>query len=348
MHPIIEEDIKSIVSEIRKDIFQLEGKNILITGASGMLPSYLVHTVIYLNAHLFKKPAQLYLVIRNNLKFGKNKNIHYVKMDISKKSPKIKNIHYVIHAASKAAPKLYRDNKIDTLNTNILGLYNLLSICNKNLKSFLFFSSGEIYGNPSENINVDENYKGITDHLNERSCYVEGKKAAETICMNYFWEKNLPVKIVRIFHTFGPGLNLNDGRVFSDFINFGLENKNITIKGCPNMKRALLYVGDATIMFLKILLSDKNGEVYNIGSDKNIVSVNKFAEIVCKCFNKHYKNKIRVIIDNKNTMEYYKNAVKIIKPNIDKFIKDFNYKPNTGIEKAVMNTITYYLSSSED
>lgn len=345
---IIKKDVEKIVEETKECLFKLEGKKILVTGASGMLASYIVYTIIYANEKLFKKPAHLYLITRHSSKFGSDKNIEYINLDISKSIPNIKNPDYIIHAASKAAPKLYKDNKLDTLNTNILGLYNLLSICNKNLKSFLFFSSAEIYGDPYENINVDENYKGITDHLNMRSCYIEGKRAAETICMNYFWEKNLPVKIVRIFHTFGPGLNLSDGRVFSDFINFGLENKNITIKGDPTMKRALLYIGDATIMFLKILLSDKSGEVYNVGSNKNIVSVNKFAEIVCRCFNKHYKNKIRVIIDNKNTMEYYKNAVKVIKPNIGKFIKDFNYKPNTGIEKAVMNTIKYYLSSSED
>ncbi|MCL4418388.1 MAG: NAD-dependent epimerase/dehydratase family protein [Actinobacteria bacterium] len=344
---ILKKDIEKIIKETKDILPKLEGKKILITGASGMLASYIVYSIIYANEKLFKKPAHLYLLTRHCSKFGSNKNIDYLNLDISKSIPNIKDLDYIIHAASKAAPKLYRNNKIDTLNTNILGLYNLLSICNKNLKSFLFFSSAEIYGNPSENINVGENYKGITDHLNERSCYVEGKRAAETICMNYFWERNIPVKVVRIFHTFGPGLNLNDGRIFSDFINFGLENKNITVKGDPNMKRALLYVGDATVMFLKIFLSDKNGEVYNIGSDKNIVSVYNFAKIVCKCFNKHYKNKIKVIIDNKNTTEYYKNAVKVIKPNINKFIKDFNYKPNTGIEKAVMNTIEYYLSFSE-
>lgn len=342
MHPIIEEDIKNVIPEIKNNIHRLEGRNILITGASGMLASYLVYTLIYLNAHIFKKPAQLYLVIRKNQKFGKNKNIHYVKVDISKKSPKIKNIHYVIHAASKAAPKLYTDNMVDTLNTNILGLYNILKICDKNLKSMLFFSAGEIYGTTDGKEAVDEKYIGLTDHLNKRSCYVEAKRASETICMNYFWERNLPVKIVRIFHTFGPGLNLNDGRVFSDFIKFGLEKKDICIMGDKNLRRAFLYIKDATIMFLKILLSGRNGEVYNIASDQNIISVNTLAQMVCKSFNKRYKKKLKVVENNKN-VAYYKHAAKAIIPNINKFKKDFSYTPSTDIEEIVSRTIDFYL-----
>jgi len=342
MHPIIEEDIKNIISEIQNDIHKLEGRNILITGASGMLPSYLVYTLIYLNKHLFKKPVKLYLMIRNNKKFGRDKNVHYVKTDISKKSPKIKNIHYVIHAASKAAPKLYIDNMIDTLNTNILGLYNILKICDKNLKSMLFFSAGEIYGTTDGIDPVDEKYIGPTDHLNKRSCYVEAKRACETICMNYFWEQNLPVKIVRIFHTFGPGLNLNDGRVFSDFVKFGLEKKDICILGDKNLRRAFLYIKDATIMFLKILLSDKNGEVYNISSDQNIISVNTLAKIVCKSFNKRYAKKLKVVEHNKK-IDYYKHAAKAIIPNVNKFKRDFLYVPSTNIEEMVSRTIDFYL-----
>src|SRR3989344_2856452 len=238
--------------------------------------------------------------------------------DISKKSPKIKNIHYVIHAASKAAPKLYIDNMIDTLNTNILGLYNILKICDKNLKSMLFFSAGEIYGTTDGIDPVDEKYIGPTDHLNKRSCYVEAKRACETICMNYFWEQNLPVKIVRIFHTFGPGLNLNDGRVFSDFVKFGLEKKDICILG------------------------DKNGEVYNISSDQNIISVNTLAKIVCKSFNKRYAKKLKVVEHNKK-IDYYKHAAKAIIPNVNKFKRDFLYVPSTNIEEMVSRTIDFYL-----
>src|SRR3989344_7298961 len=196
LNHIIQEDCKSVAGELGKDIYKLEGANILITGAFGMLASYLVYLLMYANENIFKKPAQLYLVTRSKKKkFGSNKNLHYLSLDITKEKPSVTNMHYIIHAASKAAPKLYEENMIDTLNSNILGLYNLLAICNKNTRSFLFFSSAEIYGSVGKA--VDEGYIGTVDHLSPRSCYVEAKKVCETICMNYFREKNIPVKIVR-------------------------------------------------------------------------------------------------------------------------------------------------------
>lgn len=345
IHPIIENDIKFILKDVGRAISQLEGKKILITGASGMLASYLVYTLLYANTHLFHRPAKLYLVIRRGGEpFGKNQNIHYLNIDIAKQSLKEKGFHYIIHAASKAAPKLYMEEMIDTLNSNILGLYNILKICDKNLKSLLYISSGEVYGTPKNNEPIDETYVGIIDHLNKRSCYVEGKRASETICMNYFWEMKIPVKIARLFHTFGPGLNLNDGRVFSDFIKFGLERKDIAILGDKDIKRPLLYIGDATTMLFKLLLSNQNGLIFNVANERNVISIKKFAQIVCNYFNQKYDKKIGVVIDDKKTISYYKYAIKTIKPNIDKFKKFFSYEPKTDVTEAVKKTIDYYLS----
>lgn len=341
--PIIKEDILQILHELKDSISLLEDKNILITGGTGMLGSYIVYTLIEANEQILKKPATLYIVTRRQKKpFGDNRNIHYLNIDIAKEIPQGKNIHYIIHAASKAAPKFYMVDRIDTINTNILGLYHLLQTTDKHLKSFLYFSSCDIYGEPTNSRPIKEDFIGQIDHLNTRSCYAEAKRACETICMNYFRERRLPVKIARIFHTFGPGLNLNDGRSFSDFISFGLEGNNIQILGDKNKKRAMLYVKDAAIMFLKLLLSKKEGEVYNIGSDKNIVSIGEFAEIVCSAFNNRLKEKIKVVL-NKDGVGYYKGAVKAIRPDIYKFKNDFNYTPTTGIEEAVSRTIDHYL-----
>lgn len=345
--PIITQDIEIICKELGNDLYQCEGKNILITGASGMLASYLVFTLLHANARLFNKPAQIYLITRSGKeKFGRNKNIHYLAVDIVKEKPQVKNIHYIIHAASKAAPKLYKNSKIDTLNTNILGLYNVLSLCTAKTKSFLFFSSAEIYGSPKGDKPISEDYVGMTDHLNDRSCYVEGKRAGETICMNYFWEKKLPIKIARIFHTFGPGLNLDDGRVFSDFIRMGQERKDILIQGDPTLQRSMLYVADAAIMFFKILLSDKNGEVYNVGSEKNNVSIKKFADIVRDEFNHVSEKKIHVVIKKDLKNLYFKYAVATIRPSLRKFKREFGYVPKTSVKHIVENTITYLLQTS--
>lgn len=344
MNKVIEEDVKEIISVIGNKIDILENKNVLITGASGMLAGYLIHALIYANKFLLQNPAKLYLITRNKGNvFGKEKNVYLINADIAKKIPNVPFPDFIVHAASKAAPKIYINNKIDTLNTNILGLYNLLGLVTKKLQSFLYLSSGEVYGNPPSEEKINEEYVGRVDNLNEKSCYAEGKRAGETICMNYFWERGLPVKIARIFHTFGPGLNLDDGRIFSDFIKNGLEKKNISIEGTRTIERSFLYLKDATIMFLFLLLSDRNGKVYNIANDKNIVSVEKFANIVCNEFNNCYQKKLLVKIIKNRKNAYYSHAIRSQMPDISKFMEEFGYNPRTSVKEAVSRTIAYYL-----
>lgn len=337
---IIKEDILSVIFELGKDFYKFEGKNIFVTGASGMLASYLVYVLIYANKNLFKKPCELYLLMRKESdKFGEEKFIHYIYGDISESKSKIKEkINYIVHAASKAAPKMYLDNMVDTLNTNIKGLYNVLELVSKETKSILYFSSGEVYGQVDTDQKINENYIGRVDHLGKRSCYAEGKRAGETICMNYFWEKKFPIKIARIFHTFGPGLNLNDGRVFSDFIKMGLEGQNIEIRGNKNFERPFLYIKDATVMFFLLLLSSKNGEVYNISNNKEIHMVGEVAELVVEIINKYKKLDIRVV-ENKINNAYMKDAMKSINPDITKFVKEFKYVPKTSLREALERTI---------
>jgi len=161
--------------------------------------------------------------------------------------------------------------------------------------------------------------------------------------MNYFREKKFPIKIARIFHTFGPGLNLNDGRVFSDFINDGLQHRNITIKGNKNIKRAFLYIQDATIMFFLILLSSKNGEVYNVASDKNEVSVDRLAQTVRNEFNTYYEKKLQIEYQNTHT-KVYEHAPTTVIPDISKFTRAFHYVPLVSIENAIHKTVDYLLS----
>jgi nucleoside-diphosphate-sugar epimerase len=342
---IIEEDVRAIVKEVGESIHQLENKKILITGAGGMIGSYLVYALMYANKHILKNPATLYLVIRTKKEpFGKDAKIHYLHIDIAKETPSLRGVHYMVHAASKAAPKIYMVDRIDTMNANILGLYHLLEICDQQLKSFLYFSSCDVYGEPNTNQLIKEDYVGTTDHLSARSCYAEAKRACETICINYFWEKELPIKIARIFHTFGPGLDLYDGRSFSDFTRFGLEKKDITIKGDSKKKRTYLYVKDTAIMLLKLLLSGENGHIYNIGNKNNLVSIGGFANLFKEAFNKRYKREIHVVEDVKGNISYYQGAVNAIRPDMHKFKRDFNYEPKTGIKEAVERTVEHYLS----
>jgi len=342
---IIKEDIDEIISLIKEDCKKLRNSRILVTGASGMLAKYIVLTLIKLNEKVLKNSLTIYLLSRTDCSplFGSNKNIKYLIQDVSEPLPKIKNLNYIIHAASKAAPKNYLANKTDTLRANILGLFNVLNLVSKNIKGILYFSSGEIYGVINPNKKIKEDQISITDHLSERSSYIESKKICESICINYYKEKKYPINIVRLFHTFGPGLNMNDGRVFSDFIKNAIDKKPINIKGNPNLKRPLLYIKDATIMFFKILLANKFGEIYNVANPKNLITVRKMAQHSSESINKLKGLKIPVIF-SKTNIKYYKSIMNKVNPDINKFIKEFKYTPRTTAKEAFFRTISSYLS----
>jgi len=340
---IVKEDIEEIVSIIKNDSKKLKNSRILITGANGMLAKYMALTLIELNKKILKNSLTLHLLSRTNCTatFEKSRNIKYIIQDVSSPLPNIKKLDYIIHAASKAAPKNYLENKTDTMRANILGLFNILSLVDKDTKGILYFSSGEIYGIVDSGKKIKEDKVSTSNHLSERSSYVESKKICESICINYYKEKKYPINIVRLFHTFGPGLNIGDGRVFSDFIKNAIDGKPIDIKGDPEIKRPLLYIKDATIMFFKILLSDKFGEIYNVGNPNNLVSVKEMAQYSSDSINKLKGLKIPVII-SKSNVKYYKDAAQRVNPDISKFIKKFKYTPSTSAKNAFFRTISSY------
>lgn len=339
LHPVVQNDLEYISRHATHDLAALEGKNMLITGASGMLARYLVQTFVYANRHLLSKPAHLFLVTRHQPKTtNEHPWLHTLVQDVSQPIP-VKNMHYIVHAASQAAPKIYAQRKMDTINANILGLYHALHTVGKNPQGIVFFSSAEVYGNQTGHAPLDEKMTGCIDHLSPRSCYVEAKRMAETMCMNAFLEKHLPINIARIFHTFGPGMNLKDGRVFSDFFANGLRGENIEISGNVNLKRSFLYISDATIMFIKLLTGKKFGEVFNIANPKNTASVGEFAQLVCNAWNAHRKDRrLRVIIEKKDQTHFQGAALNTI-PTIAKFTKAFAFTPSVTLPKACDNTV---------
>ncbi|MFA6081587.1 MAG: NAD-dependent epimerase/dehydratase family protein [Patescibacteria group bacterium] len=340
---ILKEDIEEIISRIKVESKRLKNSRILVTGASGMLAKYIVFTLIELNKSILNNSLTIYLLSRHECSsiYGSDKNIKYLIQDVSEPLPNIKKLDFIIHAASKAAPKIYLANKIDTLKTNILGLFNILDLVTEDTKSILYFSSGEVYGLINSSGKIKEDKICYTDHLSDRSSYAEAKKTCETICMNYYNEKTFPINIVRLFHTFGPGLNIEDGRVFSDFIKDAIHGKDIVIKGDPDLVRPLLYIKDATIMFFKILLSKKSGEIYNIANPKNLITVKEMAKLTSEAVYQITKRKVSVVYTKENS-RHYKGAEKIVKPDIKKFIGEFKYIPNTTAKKAFLRTIASY------
>ena len=237
---ILNDDINSIISE---DLpwRELDGKTVIVTGANGFIPTYIVRVLIAL------KNTKVIAIVRNKnkaeTKFSDlldNPNFNIVVQDINFPFTINEKIDYIIHGASQASPKYYGVDPVGTLKTNSLGTAYLLDIGVKHqIKKFLFISSGEVYGQVDETVSeLIETYNGNIDCTNIRSCYGESKRMGENMCVCYSHQYGIPVNMVRLSHVYGWGFDLNDGRVIPDFVSNVINNQNIVLNSDGSAKRS--------------------------------------------------------------------------------------------------------------
>lgn len=283
---IIKEDIENITKDLGIVAHQLSGKTVLLSGGAGFLGKYFVWTIDYLNEHILKKPCKLIIIdnfiVSKRNSIIENENIKIIEHDISKPIKINENIDYIINAASIASPIFYHKFRTETIDVGFLGTKNMLEIAReKNIKSFLFFSSSEIYGDPDPKcIPTSEDYRGNVSCISSRACYDEPKRIGETLCVTYADKFNLPVKIVRPFNIFGPGMRLDDGRVIPAFVLSALKGENMPLHGHGKHTRTFCYISNAIKGFLQILLSDHNREVFNLGHDDQEIQMIHVAELI--------------------------------------------------------------------
>ncbi|MDP3966121.1 MAG: NAD-dependent epimerase/dehydratase family protein [archaeon] len=299
-HKIISEDLEEISNEIRDISHKLNGETIFIAGGAGFLGKYLVSTLDYLNKNSLEKPCKV--IVADNFitglerKIEENENISVIKQDISKEFILEGDVDYIIHAASLASPKFYNKFRLETINAGFLGTRNLLEIAKeKNVKNFLFFSSSEVYGDPdSKFIPTPEEYRGNVSCNGPRSCYDEPKRIGETLCVNYGDIHNIPIKIVRPFNVYGPGMRLDDGRVIPNFVSSAINGEKITMYGDGDQTRTFCYISDATSGWIKALLSSESERIFNIGNDDQEIKM------------KHLGDLVLGLVGNKNSSVEYK------------------------------------------
>ena len=270
MNPIICEDVKSIINE-PVCWEKLKGKTILLTGASGMLGSYIMAVLVFLNRdHDFG--MQLYGLMRHPEKLDREvrEQICVIQQSVTEPIRTDVRFDYILHTASPASPLIMRHDPVGTIAANTLGAWYTLKLAQESgAEGYLFISSREIYGQPYENQELfTEDTYGFVDPLNPRSCYPEGKKAAETMCASYRAQYGLNTKIARLAHTFGPGMTIDDGRVQADFLRDVVNHRNIVLNSEGLAVRTYTYVRDAVSALFYILLNSPDDEmVYNISSE---------------------------------------------------------------------------------
>jgi nucleoside-diphosphate-sugar epimerase len=293
---VVDRDLEYITDTLRIEFDRMSGKRLLVVGGAGFLGYYLVQSVLRWNdKHASKSPIDL--TIYDNYVRGipawlsalaGNKNLTLVKQDISHPLPKdMPGFQFLVHAGSIASPVYYRKYPIETMDANVGGLRSLLDYCMQRRKSsapvegFLFFSSSEIYGDPTpEAIPTPEDYRGYVSCTGPRACYDESKRYGETLCVNFVQQHELPIKVVRPFNNYGPGLKITDHRVLPDFAREVFANRDIVMRSDGSPKRTFCYVADAAIGYYKALVVGRPGEAYNVGVEKPEISMAELAEKV--------------------------------------------------------------------
>lgn len=297
MNCIIKEDIENILSE-NISWEKLKNSTVLVTGFKGMIGSYITKTCLYLNdtqdyhIHVIglerdDRNVDPYILNHPAMEF--------VYQDVSQPLNVQKKVDWIVHAASPASPLIMKNDPVGTVAANALGTWNALQVAHQSqAQGFIFISSREIYGQPYDNQEqFYENTYGLVDPLEARSCYPEGKKCAETMCICYKEQYGLNTKIARLAHTYGPGMSIYDGRVQADFLKNALNKEDIIMKSTGAAIRTYTYIADAVSALFRILL-DSDDIVYNIGDSNNQVSIRELAETITQI---NPEDHLKVIMD---------------------------------------------------
>ena len=345
---IINEDIESIVSH-PLPWNKFENKNVLITGINGFIPSYLFYTLLYL---IDKKDMNIHIygLSRNKtqteIKYEwcmHMHHVHFIYQDVVDPINIDVKFDYVIHAASHASPKFYNTDPVGTILPNIISTYHLLQkAVSDKTERFLYFSSGEVYGE-TPNVPTKEDDFGKIDPFTVRACYSESKRAGETLCKSFHHQYGLETFVVRPFHTYGPGVDLNNGRVSSDFVKNILNKQDIEITSDGNATRAFCYLADATVGFFTVLLKGTSGQAYNIGNPNEEISIPNLAEKLIALF-PEFCLKVKGVVP-KSASDYLKSAINRNSPDISKAVK-LGWVPTTTIQEGFKKMVASYLQKS--
>ena len=303
--------------------------NILITGGAGFVCSHLADT-------LFHKKHDLILL--DNLLTGNkqnvehlldHKNVKFIKHDVQDHIDISEEIDFIFHFASAASPIAYQENPVNTLKAGSIGTINTLGLAKVKNADYLLASTSEIYGDP-EISPQSEDYWGNVNPNGERSMYDEAKRFAEAATATYSRTYNLQTKIVRIFNTYGPRMQLNDGRVVTNFIVQALNGKDLTVYGDGSQTRSFSYVQD-TVNGIVSLMESEHNDVFNIGNPTEI-TINELASKIIEITNSNSK------LINKDLPQ---DDPKQRKPDITKAKTMLNWEPKVKLEDGLTKTIEW-------
>lgn len=344
-NPIIIEDLEYIFRNLeKKEKFQ--GTSILITGCAGFLGYSIlqffstyaktlgIKRIIGLDNWIMGKPDWIIQLHKNTPELSLH-TFNIANGNI-KEIPEAADADFIIHMASIASPTFYRQYPIETMEANIWGLKQLLDFyMKKPIKGFLFFSSSEIYGDPTpDKIPTPEEYNGSVSCVGPRACYDESKRFGETLCYVYNNKHRIPITIVRPFNNYGPGMKSDDKRVPADFAKAVLENKDIVMYSDGTPTRTFCYVSDAILGYLKAMLYEKF-DYFNIGTDNPEISIKQLAEIYIATGKSLFNYTGKLVQEVSGEKDYLKHNPNRRCPNITKAGKLLNFHPQISVKQGI-------------
>lgn len=299
MKNVLSEDFQRI-AESGLPFDEFRGCSFLITGATGLIGSLLVRTLLYCN-WVQGLNLKVYAVVRDVEKAGKifgerDEALEYVVCDLAKDDIACPgDCDYIIHAAAVTTSRLMVSDPVGTIRTSIDGTEKLLKLAvNKSAKAFVYISSMEIYGQPMTEGRTTEKELGYIDISSVRSCYPESKRMCECLCNAYAAQYGLNVKSARLAQTFGAGILPTENRVFAQFARSAISGDDIVLHTTGESEGNYVYTADAILAILTLLIKGESGEAYNIANEESHTTIRSMAELVAA---EIAGNRIKVVID---------------------------------------------------
>jgi len=305
-------------------------KKVLVTGGAGFLGSHLCEQLLERGDHVICLD-DLSSGFKENISiFETNNNFEFIEQDVI--SPINLSVDEIYNLACPASPKYYQKNPIKTLKTSFYGAENLLCLAEQNKAKILQASTSEIYGDPLEHPQT-ESYWGNVNPIGIRSCYDEGKRVAEALFFDYHRQRNINIRVVRIFNTYGPKMHPSDGRVVSNFIIQALKNKNITIYGDGMQTRSFCYVDDLIEGLIKVMNTEIDDPVpINLGNPEEY-KVLELADLVIELTNSSSKIEHKPLPPDDPVFR---------RPSIDMAIEKIDWHPLVQLTEGLKETIAYF------
>lgn len=308
-------------------------ETICVTGGAGFIGSHLCEELLHIGYKVVCIDNLLTGSEKNIEQFHNNASFTFLKADVSALTELPFPFQYLFHLASPASVIDYQQYPEETALANSVGTRNLLRLAEKNSARFLFASTSEIYGDPEEHPQK-ETYWGHVNPNGIRACYDESKRWGEMITALYGRERNVDVRIIRIFNTYGPRMRPNDGRVISNFINQAIRNEPLTVYGNGHQTRSFCFVSDLVAGILSVMFSNESGEVFNLGNPEEYSMLdlaNKVIEITKS--NSHIVHK-----------DLPKDDPEKRKPDITKAKERLHWEPKIQLAEGLIKTTEYYRS----